>query len=75
MKVQLVELHVKVVTNTLGNFSNERFSSSLGETDQETHAAKTVRTILKEIVNNEKDLKPLVMNKFLKFLKKRHKRS
>ena len=34
------------------------FSSSLGETDQEVHAAKTVRTLLKEIVNNEKDTKP-----------------
>ena len=34
------------------------FSSSLGETDQEVHAAKTVRTILKEIVEKEKDSKP-----------------
>ena len=34
------------------------FSSSLGETDQEAHAAKTVRTILKEIVSNEKGTKP-----------------
>ena len=34
------------------------FSSSLGDTDQETHAAKTVRNILKEIIKNEKDSKP-----------------
>ena len=34
------------------------FSSSLGEADQEAHAAKTVRAILKEIINNEKDTKP-----------------
>jgi RNA polymerase sigma-54 factor len=34
------------------------FSSSLGDTDQEAHAAKTVRNILKEIIKNEKDSKP-----------------
>ena len=35
------------------------FSSSVGETDtEEAHAAKTVRTLLKEIINNEKDNKP-----------------
>ena len=34
------------------------FSSSLGETDQEAHAAKTVRNILKDIVKKEKDTKP-----------------
>ena len=34
------------------------FSSSLGENDKEAHAAKTVRTILKEIVTSEKDTKP-----------------
>jgi RNA polymerase sigma-54 factor len=35
------------------------FSSSVGETNtEEAHAAKTVRTLLKEIINNEKDNKP-----------------
>ena len=34
------------------------FSSSLGDTDQEAHAAKTVRNILQEIIKNEKDSKP-----------------
>ena len=34
------------------------FSSSLGEANQELHAAKTVRTILKELINNEKEAKP-----------------
>ena len=35
------------------------FSSSVGETEtEEAHAAKTVRTLLKEIINNEKDNKP-----------------
>ncbi len=35
------------------------FSSSVGEADKETvHAAKTVRTLLKEIINEEKDNKP-----------------
>ncbi len=35
------------------------FSSSVGESDnEEAHAAKTVRTLLKEIINNERDTKP-----------------
>ena len=34
------------------------FSSSLGDTDQEAHAAKTVRNTLKEIIKNEKDARP-----------------
>ena len=35
------------------------FSSSVGETNtEEAYAAKTVRTLLKEIINNEKDNKP-----------------
>ena len=39
----------------MGYFSNERFfSSSLGDSDQEAHAAKTVRNILKEIIKMKK---------------------
>ena len=35
------------------------FSSSVGESaTDEAHAAKTVRTLLKDIINNEKDNKP-----------------
>ena len=34
------------------------FSSSLGDTDQDAHAAKTVRNSLKEIIKNEKDSRP-----------------
>ena len=47
------------------------FSSSLGETDKETHAAKTVRTILKEIVNDEKDLKPFSDEQMSKIFKEK----
>ena len=35
------------------------FSSSVGESNNdEAHAAKTVRTLLKDIISNEKDTKP-----------------
>ncbi len=34
------------------------FSSSLGDTNEEAHAAKTVRNTLKEIIKNEKDSRP-----------------
>ena len=45
------------------------FSSSLGEADEEMHAAKTVRTLLKEIVNNEKEAKPFSDEQISKIFK------
>ena len=49
----------KILQTPWGIFQmKDFFSSSLGDTDQEGHAAKTVRNILKEIIKNEKDSKP-----------------
>ncbi len=47
------------------------FSSSLGESDQEAHAAKTVRTLLKEIIENEKDSKPYSDDQISKIFKQK----
>ena len=62
----------KLIQTPWGIFQmKDFFSSSLGETDQETHAAKTVRTILKAIVNNEKDLKPFSDEQISKIFKEK----
>merc|ERR1711918_235254 len=47
------------------------FSSSLGETNQEAHASKTVRTILKEIVEEEKESKPYSDEQISKIFKQK----
>ena len=47
------------------------FSSSLGQTDEEVYASKTVRSILKEIVENEKDSKPYSDEQISKIFKQK----
>ena len=61
----------KLIQTPWGLFQmKDFFSSSVGvASDDEAHAAKTVRTLLKNLISNEKDSKPYSDDKISQILK------